>query len=51
MEKMRSEHVVGAANNTKGQPRPHSTKRGIELNRAYAVVTGGQFEDHRLMRL
>ena len=51
MEKMRSEHVVGCANNTKGQPRPQSTKRGIELNRAYAVVTGGQFEDHRLMRL
>ncbi|KAL1518789.1 hypothetical protein AB1Y20_003072 [Prymnesium parvum] len=51
MEKMRTEHVVGCANNTKGQPRPQTTKKGIELNRAYAVVTGGQFEDYRLMRL
>lgn len=51
MEKMRSEHVVGCANNTKGQARPQTTKKGIELNRAYAVVTAGQFEDYRLLRL
>ena len=43
--------VVGCANNTKGQPRPKTTKKGIELNRAYAVVTGGDFEDRKLMRL
>lgn len=51
MEKMKTEHVVGVANNTKGQPRPKSTKKGIELNRAYAVVTGGDFEDYKLLRL
>ena len=26
-------------------------KEGIELNRAYAIVTGGDFEDYKLMRL
>ena len=51
MEKMKTEHVIGVANNTKGQPRPKSTKKGIELNRAYAVVTGGDFEDYKLLRL
>ena len=51
MEKMKTEHVIGCANNTKGQPRPNTTKKGIELNRAYAVVTGGDFEDRKLMRL
>ena len=51
MEKMKTEHVIGVTNNTKGQPRPQTTKKGIELNRAYAVVTGGEFEDYKLMRL
>ena len=51
MEKMKTEHVIGCANNTKGQPKPNTTKKGIELNRAYAVVTGGDFEDRKLMRL
>jgi len=51
MEKMKTEHVIGVTCNTKGQPRPQTTKKGIELNRAYAVVTGGDFEDIKLMRL
>ena len=51
MEKMATEHVIGAANNTKGQERPQTTKKGLLLNRAYAIVTGGEFEDNRLMRL
>ena len=51
LEKMMTEHVVGCANNTKGEERPQSTKKGILLNRAYAVVTAGEFEDHRLMKL
>ena len=51
MEKMKTEHVVGCSNNTKGQPRPLTTKKGILLNRAYAIVTGGEFEDNLLLRL
>ena len=51
LEKMMTEHVVGCANNTKGQDRPQSTKKGILLNRAYAVVTAGEFEDYRLHKL
>ena len=51
MEKFATEHVIGCANNTKGQERPQTTKKGLLLNRAYAIVTGGEFEDHRLMRL
>ena len=51
MEKMSTEHVIGCANNTKGQDRPQTTKRGLLLNRAYAIVTGGEFEDNRLLRL
>jgi hypothetical protein len=51
MEKMKTEHVVGCSNNTKGEPRPFTTKKGIELNRAYAVVTGGDCEDRKLLRL
>ena len=51
MEKMKTEHVVGASCQTKGQPRPQTSKKGIELNRAYAVVTGGDFEDYKLIRL
>ena len=51
MEKMKTEHVIGCSCNTKGQPRPATTKKGIELNRAYAIVTGGDFEDYKLMRL
>ena len=51
MEKMSTEHVIGCANNTKGQERPQTTKKGLLLNRAYAIVTGGEFEDNRLMRL
>uniref|UniRef100_A0A7S2NM39 Calpain catalytic domain-containing protein n=1 Tax=Haptolina brevifila TaxID=156173 RepID=A0A7S2NM39_9EUKA len=51
MEKFATEHVIGCANNTKGQERPQTTKMGLLLNRAYAIVTGGEFEDNRLMRL
>jgi len=51
MEKLRTEHVIGCSMNTKGQERPQTTKKGILLNRAYAMVTGGEFEDYRLMRL
>ena len=51
MEKMSTEHVIGCSNNTKGQERPQTTKKGVLLNRAYAMVTGGEFEDHKLMRL
>ena len=51
MEKLQTEHVIGCSNNTKGQERPQTTKKGILLNRSYAMVTGGEFEDHRLMRL
>lgn len=51
MEKLRTEHVIGCSVNTKGQERPQTTRKGILLNRAYAMVTGGEFEDYRLMRL
>ena len=51
MEKMKTEHVVGCANNTKGQARPKTEKKGILLNRAYAVVTGGEFEDNKLLKM
>ena len=34
MEKLRTEHVVGVTNSTKGEDRPISTKKGILLNRA-----------------
>ena len=51
MEKMKTEHVVGCANNTKGQPKPKTEKKGVLLNRAYAVVTGGEFEQNKLLKL
>jgi len=51
MEKMKTEHVVGCACNTRGEPRPQTESKGIVINRAYAMVTGGDFEDHRLMRM
>jgi len=51
MEKMKTEHVVGCTCTTKGEPRPQTTAKGILLNRAYCVVTGGDFEDNKLMRL
>ena len=43
--------MIGCANNTKGEPQPQSTRKGILLDRAYCVVTGGDFEDYKLMRL
>ena len=51
MEKMKTNHVIGCQNSTKGQPRPQTTGKGILLNRAYAVVTGGEFEQNCLMKL
>merc|ERR1719453_572890 len=51
MEKMKTEHVVGCSNSSKGEPRPKTTRKGILLNRAYAVVTGGAFEENPMLRL
>jgi len=51
MEKMMSNHVVGCASNTRGQPRTHTEEKGIVLNKAYSMVTGGEFECNKLMRL
>jgi len=51
MEKMKTEHVVGCTCSTKGEPRPQTEKKGILVNRTYCMVTGGDFEDNKLMRL